>query len=59
MKRKLLQLKSLKTLKSLHKNLSQKYDGAVKDIERREKRLSKISDDISKVEELIVEKETR
>jgi len=57
MKRKLLHLKSIKTLKSLQKNLQQKYDGIEKDIRKKEKELDKIWKDINKIEDLIIKKE--
>lgn len=57
MKRKLLSHKSVSSLKSLHKNLLQQYDGKMKQIKKKEKELDKISDDMYKVEQLIVKKE--
>ena len=59
MKRKLLEQKSVKTLKSLHKNIIQKYNGVVKSIERKEKELHKIVEDTERIEDIIVEKESK
>lgn len=57
MKRKLLEKKSVKTLKSLHKNAVQRYDGIVKNIEKKEKTLQQVVEDIEKIEEIILDKE--
>ena len=56
MKRKLLEYKSVKTLKSLLKNLQQKRNGVKKQITKKEKALKKINDDISRIESIVVRK---
>ena len=56
MKRKLLEYKSVKTLKSLLKNLQQKRNGIKKQITKKEKELKKINDDISRIESIVVRK---
>jgi len=56
MKRKLLEYKSVKTLKSLLKNLQQKRNGIKKQITKKEKELKKIDDDVNKIESIIVRK---
>jgi len=57
MKRKLLHLKSIKTLKSLEKNLKQRYDGVEKNIKKLEIKKIKIWQDIKNVENVIAKKE--
>lgn len=57
MKRKLLKYKSVKTLKSLMKNLNQKADGKEKQILQKEKELEKILNDIVLVRDVILDKE--
>ncbi|MCP6727393.1 MAG: hypothetical protein KJI69_05290 [Patescibacteria group bacterium] len=57
MKRKLIQLKSISTLKSLHKNLTQGRDGATKDIEKANRKRNRIDADIYLVEEIITQKQ--
>lgn len=53
MKRKLLNKKSIKTLKSLHKNLTQSRDGATKNIEKANKKRNHIDSDLRVVEDII------
>ena len=57
MKRKLLHKKSVKTLKSLHKNLTQCRGGATKDIEKANKKRNSIDSDLYHVEKIITQKQ--
>ena len=58
MKRKLIDKKSVKTLKSLYKNVFQKRSGVVKNIEKKELELTRLDKDLSRIDELIVQKTT-
>ena len=53
MKRKMLHKKSIQTLKSLHRNVSQKHSGVVKSIEKKEKERSRIKEDLQNIESII------
>ena len=53
MKRKLLHNKSIKTLKSLHKNVSQKRSGVVKSIGKKKNELDRIDKDLNIIEKVI------
>lgn len=57
MKRKLLHNKSVKTLKSLHKNLTQSRNGATKEIGKANRKRNTIDADIHHVEEIITQKQ--
>ena len=54
MKRKLFEKKSIKTLKSLRKNLEQKYEGVLKKIRKDLQKKVLIEKDISRINEIII-----
>ena len=57
MKRKLLHHKSIMSLKSLHKNVSQKRSGIVKSISKKQNELSRTVVDLDNIENIIVKKQ--
>lgn len=58
MKRKLLRNKSIKTLKSLRENILQRRNGTTKQIEKKNRKRDSIEEDLTLIEEIILEKRT-